>query len=176
MGDRWEPNNLGASTYIWLPLMFDGNDVTLDWYDRWTLDIEAGDWYNSVDVTEQEGEEGELSNDSIVIDCSRCSGSKAAGYLGGDDDGTVTFNVDVESDGRVTLVFKYLNGDHNSRYAAVLVNGQEQNCAFLSTAHYSTGVGSSVAHVNLIGGVNTIIVSGSTGWGPDIDQLLTPSI
>ncbi|KAL2824375.1 glycosyl hydrolase [Aspergillus cavernicola] len=176
MGDRWEPNNLGASTYIWLPLKFDGTDVTLDWYDRWTVDVEAGDWYDSVDVTAQEGEDGDLSNGGIVISCSRCTGSEAAGYLGGDEDGTVTFNVDVESDGRVTLVFKYLNGDYNSRFAAVSVNGQEQDCAFLSTAHYSTGTGNSVVHVDLSGGVNIIVVSGSTGWGPDIDQLLVPNI
>ncbi|KAL3479798.1 glycosyl hydrolase [Aspergillus californicus] len=176
MGDRWEPNNLGASTYIWLPLEFDGTDVTLAWYDRWTLDVEAGTWYDSVDVTTQEGEDGELENGGVVISCSRCSGSQAAGYLGGDDNGSVTYTVDLEGDGRVTIVFKYLNGDTASRFAAVSVNGQEQDIAFLSTAHYSTGVGSSVAHVDLGAGVNTIVVSGSTGWGPDIDQLLVPSI
>ncbi|KAL5344439.1 hypothetical protein ACLOAV_010699 [Pseudogymnoascus australis] len=176
MGDRWVENNLAASTYIWLPLKFDGTSVKLDWYESWTVDMEAGNWY-SVDAKMHEGEAAALSNNSVVVGCNLCSGSKAAGYIGGEDNGTVTFNVDVTSNERVTLTIKYWNNDYDSRFATFSVNGREkQTAAFLSTGHYYWGVGSSVIHVDLREGSNTIVVSGSDGWGPDVDALRVPDL
>ncbi len=36
MADRWNPNNLGDSRHIWLPISFDENGVPeLKWYDSW---------------------------------------------------------------------------------------------------------------------------------------------
>ena len=44
MGDRWVPNNLVTSSYIWLPLTIDGDTVSLEWRDRWSLNAAAGTW------------------------------------------------------------------------------------------------------------------------------------
>ncbi|MFI5751479.1 glycoside hydrolase family 43 protein [Streptomyces sp. NPDC051644] len=39
MGDRWTPDSLGTSPYIWLPLSFgEGDSMRLEWRDTWTLD------------------------------------------------------------------------------------------------------------------------------------------
>lgn len=175
LGDRWVSSNLGASTYIWLPLKFDGTSVTLDWYDAWSVDVEAGDWHDSAGFQEQEGEAATLSNGATVIDCSQCSGSEAAGYIGGDDDGTATFVADLEANTRATMILRYRNGDTDPRLATVSVNDVDQTVAFLSTNHHDETVGQSVAHVDLNQGSNTMVVRGSGGWGPDVDQVLIPN-
>ncbi|KAL0934923.1 glycosyl hydrolase family 43 protein [Colletotrichum truncatum] len=176
MGDRWQSTNLAASTYIWLPLNIDGTKVTLDWHDSWTVDVKAGTWSEAKPEIEIEGESAELSNGARLLSCSGCSGSSSVGYLGGDSDGTAVLNFEASTADRVTLIVKHLNGDTRSRHAAVSVNGEEQNVAFLSTSHISSRVGSSSVHVDVKEGVNTVKFSKSEGWGPDIDQLIVPSI
>ncbi|KAF6815910.1 glycosyl hydrolase family 43 protein [Colletotrichum musicola] len=174
MGDRWHSTNLAASTYIWLPLNFDGTTVTLDWHDSWNVDLAAGTWSEAKPTLELEGEEAVLSNNARVVDCSQCSGSKAAGYLGGDEDGTAVFTFDSTAADRVTLIVKHKNGDATSRHAAVKVNDQEQSVAFLATNHHPSRAGSSTVHVDLEEGTNTVKFSRSEGWGPDVDQLIVP--
>ncbi|KAL4934955.1 hypothetical protein BDV06DRAFT_229274 [Aspergillus oleicola] len=181
MGDRWVSNNLATSTYIWLPLEIDGTSVSLNWYDAWTLDVAAGTWTERGDVSSYEGEDATLLGGAQTIECSRCSGGIAAGYIGGDDDGAVVFEIDVDAQTAsdwVTLDVKYLNGDTDPRYAAVSVNGGgAQTVAFISTNSHPESTGSSAVHVSLVEGVNTIEVSGvgDGGWGPDVDQLVVPA-
>ncbi|KAL4988338.1 glycosyl hydrolase [Aspergillus falconensis] len=187
MGDRWVSTNLAASTYVWLPLEIDGATATasLEWYDSWSVDLASGTWTAEGDGTTYEGENGDLSGGARLIDCSRCSGLVAAGYIGGagdgENDGAVTLEVDYETQNdystRVTLNIKYLNGDTDPRYAAVSVDGGgAQTVAFLSTNHLSGTVGSSAVHVDLVPGVNTVQISGveGGGWGPDVDQVVVP--
>ncbi|KAL4761054.1 glycosyl hydrolase family 43 protein [Aspergillus foveolatus] len=186
MGDRWVSSNLGASTYIWLPLQIDGTTATasLAWYDSWSVDLASGTWSAEEGETVYEGEDGALSGGARLIDCSRCSGSTATGYIGGagdgENDGAVTLEVDYATQStdstRVTLNIHYLNGDTDPRYAAVSVNdGEAQTIAFLSTNQLS-GSGSSAVHVDLVQGVNTVQISGveGGGWGPDVDQVVVP--
>ncbi|MCM3659510.1 chitobiase/beta-hexosaminidase C-terminal domain-containing protein [Georgenia satyanarayanai] len=42
MGDRWNRHALGSSTYVWLPLEVDGEDVSLAWRPEWNFDTDAG--------------------------------------------------------------------------------------------------------------------------------------
>ncbi|KAF9876805.1 glycosyl hydrolase family 43 protein [Colletotrichum karsti] len=176
MGDRWHSTNLAASTYIWLPLNFDGTTVTLDWHDSWTVDVAAGTWSEAKPTLELEGEDAELANGARAVDCSQCSGSSAAGYLGGDEDGSAAFTFESGAADRVTLVVKHKNGDTASRHAAVSVNDEEQNVAFLATNHHPDRAGSSTVHVDLKAGTNTVKFSRSEGWGPDVDQLIVPQL
>ncbi|AOR30514.1 glycoside hydrolase [Streptomyces fodineus] len=43
-GDRWNPNDLGNSQLIWLPLTIRGTTVNLGQYPTWSLDPAAGTW------------------------------------------------------------------------------------------------------------------------------------
>lgn len=38
IGDRWKPNNLGRSTYIWLPLKISKTEMKLNYNPKWRLD------------------------------------------------------------------------------------------------------------------------------------------
>lgn len=40
IGDRWKPDQLGESSYVWLPLFIDQDGkITIKWYDQWNLDF-----------------------------------------------------------------------------------------------------------------------------------------
>ena len=42
LADRWEPHDLRASRYVWLPLRVRGETVTVEWRDAWALPANAG--------------------------------------------------------------------------------------------------------------------------------------
>jgi hypothetical protein len=39
MADRWNPDDLGASRYVWLPIEISGDSLTIRWYDEWELGV-----------------------------------------------------------------------------------------------------------------------------------------
>ena len=44
MGDRWDPTAFGNSRYVWLPLNISGPDISLSYYDAWTINMSTGLW------------------------------------------------------------------------------------------------------------------------------------
>jgi hypothetical protein len=44
MGDRWIPESLGTSPYIWLPLTVRETTIAMAWRDRWFVDTATGLW------------------------------------------------------------------------------------------------------------------------------------
>ena len=39
MFDRWNKKDLENSSYVWLPVEFNGENVTIPWRDKWTFDL-----------------------------------------------------------------------------------------------------------------------------------------
>jgi len=39
LGDRWNPENLADSRYVWLPLAVDGDQISMTWHDSWDLSV-----------------------------------------------------------------------------------------------------------------------------------------
>ncbi|KAF3760746.1 family 43 glycoside hydrolase [Cryphonectria parasitica EP155] len=177
LGDRWVSTNLMASTYVWLPLTISGTSVTMADQVNWIPNVASGgDWTEGPSETWPEGEDATLTDGATVVTCSGCSGGEAAGYIGGPDDGTVTF-TGVESDAttKTTIRIKYENGDSTQRFANVSCNGVEQNIAFLPTADGNTP-GSSVVTCGLTtGSSNTVVITQTDGtYGPDVDRIMVP--
>ncbi|KAK7757617.1 hypothetical protein SLS62_000632 [Diatrype stigma] len=110
------------------------------------------------------------------VACSGCSGGTAAGYIGGDDGGTVTFSgIESDVDALTTVRVKYLSGDAAPRYANAVVNGgAPQRLAFVQ----ATGDPSSSVLLAQLkqGSDNTIVIQGlgDGSWGPDVDRLMVP--
>ncbi|KAH8887621.1 galactan 1,3-beta-galactosidase [Thozetella sp. PMI_491] len=176
MGDRWVSTNLMRSTYVWLPLTISGTSVSMANYVNWVPNVSAGTWAAGPSENWPEGEAASLTNGAKVVSCTGCSGSEAAGYIGGSTGGTVTFsNVTSNVATRSTIRIKYANGDSTQRFADVTVNGVKQTVAFLPTGDGQT-VGSSSLNCNLnAGSSNTISITTSSGaYGPDVDRLMVP--
>jgi hypothetical protein len=176
MGDRWRPDRLHSSTYMWLPLSINGPDsVRLDNRINWLPNADTtGSWSDNIAETSYEGSNGIAAGGARVVSCNDCSGGNAMGYIGGPDRGTVTFEgITTEKAGVTTVRVKFANGDVATRYADVRVNGREPvRLAFVCT-HGGTGSSSLVTHLETSG--NTIVFEGvDGGWGPDIDGLFVP--
>lgn len=184
MGDRWKSKNLQTSSYIWLPLEISGTKVTMNNRGSWVPNAGTGGgtWAASPAETSYEGEaQGKYAGGAKEVSCSKCSGGKAAGYIGGTGgtNGSVTISG-IQSNGGegavTTLQIRYVNGDTGPRYAAVSVNGgSPQKVAFEGTAG-EVGVSSVVVRGLRQGSGNTIVVSGweGGGWGPDVDRVVVP--
>jgi hypothetical protein len=177
MGDRWVSSNLMRSTYIWLPLQISGTTVTMQDHVNWSPNAAAGTWAAGPIETQQEGEAAALSSGAVTISCSACSGSSAAGYIGGPPKGTVQFSgISSQATTRTTIRLKHQNGDATQRYATVTCNGVSQEISFLPTGGGSTAPGSSSLHCNLNAGTgNALTITTNDGsWGPDIDRIFVP--
>ena len=174
MGDRWQSENLMRSTYVWLPLQISGTTASMKNTVNWILDPNTGATTSGPEETSYEGENANLTDGAKSQACSTCSGSKAAGYIGGTASGTIAFpNIQSSATTRTTMRIKHLNGDKGQRYANISVNGKTQRVAFLP--HGGGDPASSVVHVDLKQGSNEVKVSGiNGGWGPDIDRIFVP--
>ena len=185
MGDRWISTDLGASTYVWLPLTISGTTATLvctykppddapaNGYQtnevNWILDISAGTWTTGPSETTPEAESSSniLSGGAIILSCSGCSGSESVGYIGGSSNGILTF-PDISSSVSTTTTIRihYENGDASQRYANVVVNGVTHIVAFVPTASGSTPGTSTLTVPLKSGSQNVITFEGyNGGWG-----------
>ncbi|KAJ4301231.1 hypothetical protein N0V90_003322 [Kalmusia sp. IMI 367209] len=173
MGDRWVSSNLMRSTYVWLPLTISGTTASMKNAVNWIVDVNSGSMTSGPSEIAYEGESATLSGGAKTVSCSGCSGSNAAGYIGGSDAGAVTFsNVQSSATTRTSIRIKYLNGDSSQRFADVSVNGgAAQRLAFVPA---SGDPNSSVLNADLKAGTNTIRISMSGTYGPDIDRLMVP--
>lgn len=81
MGDRWRPDLLGSSRYIWYPLNWTSGSPQVVPADVWSIDISAGTYSVASGVT-YEAESGTISGSARILTGSYFSGGKAVGYLG----------------------------------------------------------------------------------------------
>lgn len=81
MGDRWRPDLLGSSRYIWYPLDWSSGSPQLTPADVWSVDINSGT-YSIASGQEYEAESGTISGSARILTGSYFSGGKAVGYLG----------------------------------------------------------------------------------------------
>ena len=172
MGDRWVSSNLMASTYVWLPLTLSGTTASMSNYVNWQPSTFTG----GPSENSYEGESATLSSGAKSVSCGGCSGSQAAGYIGGSAGGVALFGSVQSSVSAMTSVrIKFENGDSVQRFAYVSVNGDaNQRVAFLPTVDGNTP-GSSTLNVPLNAGANTVRVLGyDGGYGPDLDRLMVP--
>lgn len=173
MGDRWDPTALGNSRYVWLPLNISGPDISLSYYDAWTINMSTGLW-DRIPATTYVAESpvNTLGGNARVTDCSQCSGGKDVGYLG-NNSGTLQFNgVNAACTGDYLLVIYYANGDAGARMASISVNGGPASTLSFASSHGGNLVATLPVTVHLKAGKNTIEFSTTSSWAPDIDKVL----
>lgn len=81
MGDRWRPDLLGSSRYIWYPLSWSTGSPQIVAADVWSVNLAAGT-YTAATGTSYEAESGTISGSATILTDGSFSGGKAVGYLG----------------------------------------------------------------------------------------------
>ena len=81
MGDRWRPDLLGSSRYIWYPLSWASGSPQIVPADVWSIDIAAGT-YSVASGVAYEAESGTISGSARILTGSYFSGGEAVGYIG----------------------------------------------------------------------------------------------
>lgn len=116
MGDRWVSSNLMASTYVWLPLTISGSTASLPTnYVNWVINTSTGAFANGPSENSYEGEAATLSGGATIVSCSGCSGTEAAGYIGGSSGGVATFSS-VSSTVSTTTTIRVKNEVRHASY------------------------------------------------------------
>jgi hypothetical protein len=174
MGDRWDPNALGNSRYIWLPLTVSGTSVSLpsSFYDAWTINLSTGTW-STVATTAYQGEASTntLSGGAVVQNCTNCSGGKAVGFIGNNSGILQINNVSAASSNNYLLTIYYANGDSTSRTASVSINGGTATTYTFASSHGGGLVATLPIVVSLNAGNNTVKFYNTSTWAPDIDKI-----
>lgn len=116
-----------------------------------------------------------IKNNSVIADQARatkdatCSRGAKASYIGNNADNYIEFQkIYAKVAGEYTLTITYISGENRS--AVLSVNGVAQNLTNLNSGGWSTKK-DHVLKVNLKSGYNTIRLSNTTGWTPDIDKI-----
>ncbi|KAJ7293808.1 galactan 1,3-beta-galactosidase [Mycena rebaudengoi] len=169
MGDRWRPELLGSSRYIWLPISWASGRPQLVWADVWTLNIAAGTFTAATGVT-YEAEAGVIGGSATIPSDPSFSGGKAVGFLG--NGGTVTITVQGIGAAQWVSLY-YANGDSTWRNTTVSVNGG----AAVRVDQPDSGGGHVILSVpvklNLRSGANTILIgAGQTNFAADLDKII----
>ncbi|KJA29316.1 carbohydrate-binding module family 35 protein [Hypholoma sublateritium FD-334 SS-4] len=170
MGDRWRPDVLGSSTYIWYPLSWSTGVPQIVAADVWSFDLTAGT-YTAATGTSYEAESGTISGSATILSDPSFSGGKAVGYLG--HGGSVMLN-NVQGIGANQWVSLYFaNGDSTWRNTTVSVNGG----ASVLVDQPNTGGGHVLLSVpvklNLKSGANSITFSANqANYAADLDKII----
>lgn len=123
----------------------------------WTPSLQDGSWTPVSNTTKLGSKSsGALGGSAKALSCSGSS-SEIIGYIGGPNNGTLTFNsVSFADAGENTVQISYGNGDSTQRYCTVTVNGQAHVLAFLPTGGPQS-LGVSVLNANFNQGSSNII-------------------
>ena len=109
-----------------------------------------------------------LSNGAEVQNADACSGGKQVGYLGGNQNGTVSATVDVDQEGDYNLSLSYCAADSRSIYVSVNDNERvEVECP--SSGGWGTPASIEI-QVILESGQNTLVFDNPQGWSPNLDM------
>ncbi|GJE90871.1 galactan 1,3-beta-galactosidase [Phanerochaete sordida] len=170
MGDRWRPDLLGSSRYVWYPLDFSSGAPQIVHADVWSVDVQAGT-YTVASGTSYEAENGVRGGSSTLLSNSGFSGGKGVGYLG--HGGTVTINNIQSSGGSHWVALYFANGDSTYRNVTVSVNGGPTVLVDQPDSGGGGVVISVPVKVNLNNGANSMTFgSGQTNYAGDLDKII----
>ncbi|TDL28900.1 galactan 1,3-beta-galactosidase [Rickenella mellea] len=170
MGDRWRPDLLGSSTYMWFPLDWSSGSPKIVEADVWNVDIDAGT-YSVAQGVGYEAEQGLLSGAAVLFSNPAWSGGGAVGWLG--NGGSVTIN-NVQGNGLGQwITISYANCDSSWRSTTVSVNSgptvpvdQPNTGGCLVTLTVPV-------KLDLVAGPNSITVgSNQTTYAGDLDKIM----
>ncbi|PPS68540.1 cellulosome protein [Streptomyces sp. 46] len=145
-------------------------------------DIKVAGSGDTSGVTKIEAESGTLAGAAKVQSNVWTSGGKDVGYVGNGSANTLTFgNISAPAAGRYALVIHYANNDRSgtgsyntnvkSRTAQLTVNGGTPATATFRNTYGWSDFWSLGTTISLNAGTNTLKISNSASYAPDIDYI-----
>ncbi|CAK3754029.1 hypothetical protein AC578_6266 [Lecanosticta acicola] len=136
LGDHWNANHLGASTYSFYPVIYNGSALSLHYTGGWTLDAAAGT-FTDLPYTLVTAGNSSTAN-STLVDCDDgCSGGKAANMTSSTN---FTFTWDGSAGEKMLqIVYTYPGAKNAFKHIAATVDGSASNgSALLETTRANT--------------------------------------
>ncbi|KAG2023167.1 galactan 1,3-beta-galactosidase [Coprinopsis cinerea AmutBmut pab1-1] len=170
MGDRWRPQQLGGSRYVWYPLVWTSGLPRILPADVWSVNLAAGT-YTADAGTSYEAEAGTLSGPARLLSNSGFSGGRSVGYIG--NGGSVTIN-NVQGLGREQWIsLYYANADSSWRNTTVSVNGGAAVVVQEPNTGGSGVVLSAPVKLFLRSGANSITIGANQrNYAADLDRIV----
>jgi hypothetical protein len=184
-GDRWNPNALGASQLVWLPMELSGGTANVGWQNSWSLDVGAGTWSGSSNPASGSTHYLANANSSMVMDVSGGSTANGGAIIQWADHGgtnqqwtlhQVTGNVYTIVNANSGLCLEVPN---NSTTAGVQLDqwacngGSNQQWALDSVGSYTSSTDHGYELTALGSGLVADVSGGSTAQGAQVIQWAT---
>lgn len=122
--------------------------------------------------TTYEAESAALANGARVFNCKTCSGGKQVGFIGGENNGTVTFTVRAKAAGLYPVTVYYHVGD--DRPLTITVNTNARWDLIFPRTTGDGEISSRIVSVPLNAGDNVIAFNHAEEFAPDLDRIVVP--
>ena len=118
--------------------------------------------------TYYECEDGKMLGGARIASSAMCSGGRKAGYVGSGSENAVEMTVSAQAAGTYELIIYYCSGE--SRPLEIIVNGDTYQLTGLISGGFDSPAVVSL-EVKLEGGDNTVTLTSSAGYAPDLDRI-----
>ncbi|KAM3425558.1 hypothetical protein BST61_g7505 [Cercospora zeina] len=168
LGDHWNANNLGASTYAFYPILYDGSGLVLHPTGGWTLDIAKGTWAD-LPFTTITADNSTTPKDQLVQCEDGCARGVAANMTSTEN--SFTFNWDGSAGNKVVqILYTYPGAKNAFRHIYATVDGVEvEGWALLETTRAQTFAQRAPIPLNLKTGSNVVLKMAETGLEVRVD-------
>ena len=184
-GDRWNPNDLGSSKLIWLPLDLSGTTANVGWQNSWSLDIGSGTWSGSSNPASGSTHYLTNGNSSMVMDVSGGSTNNGGTIIQWPNHGGANQQWTLHQVGGNVYTIVNVNSGlclevpNNSTTAGVQLDqwtcnsGSTQQWALDSVGSYTSPTDNSFELAALNSGLVADVSGGSTNQGAQVIQWAT---
>ena len=184
-GDRWNPNSLGESRMIWLPLTLSGRTANVGWQNSWSLDTAAGTWTGTSNPASGSSHYLTNANSSLVMDVSGGSTANGGTIIQQANHGSTSqqwtlhqvagnvYTITNRNSGLCLDVPNHSTSTGTQLDQSTCTGGTNQQWALDSVGTYTSSSDTSFELTNLNSGLVADVSGGSTSQGAQVIQWTT---
>ncbi|KAI5356632.1 putative glycoside hydrolase, family 43 [Septoria linicola] len=170
LGDHWNANNLGASSYAFYPVLYDGSGLVLHPTGGWTLDVEKGTW-SDLPFTTITADNSTTPDDQLIKCEDSCAGGLTANMTSTENSFTFTWDGS-EGDKVVQILYTYPGAKNAFRHITATVDGAAvEGWALLETTRAQTFAQRAPLPLSLKSGSEVVLKMAESGLEVRVDAV-----